>query len=86
MDTVRYFDGAKLKRLRLRKNLSQTDLVFEAARTGFKISTVIVSRQESGHTQPKAHQLAFYAKFFGIKQEAFMKRSTTDERNRSSAN
>lgn len=74
MKQAKTFDGKTLRRLRIRAGLTQIDLAYAARRAGIKkISPQTVARHETGKAEPKASQLNFYATYFGISENRFLK-------------
>lgn len=54
----------KLRRCREALGLTQTDLIFELDKIGFRVSRPTVDNWESGKTTPDANDLALMARFF----------------------
>lgn len=65
------FSGNKLKKLRLRKKLSHTDLVFELDKIGLRVSRPTIVNWEDNVTTPRADDLAILAKYFKVSMEYF---------------
>jgi transcriptional regulator with XRE-family HTH domain len=58
------FKSSKLKKCREEKHLSQSDLVFELAKMGFRVSRPTIENWETGRTIPDADKIALLAHFF----------------------
>jgi len=58
------FQSDKLKEIREKSNISETDLMFELYKMGLKISRQTILNWECGATAPGADDLAIIATFF----------------------
>lgn len=58
------FNARRLRECRLKKGLTQTELMFELDKRGLRVSRCTLLNWESGHTIPNANALNVLAGYF----------------------
>ena len=58
------FNAKRLRECRLRKSLTQTELMFELDKRGLRVSRCTLLNWESGNTIPNANALGVLAVYF----------------------
>lgn len=67
------FDGQVLKNLRIKKQITPSELTFELDKIGLRISRPTILNWEQGLTEPKVSQAYSIAKYFKCSLESFFK-------------
>lgn len=62
-----------LKKLRIKKKLTQSELMFELDKVGLRVSRPTLINWENGFTDPKGSQLYIISKFFNVPMESFFR-------------